>query len=300
MSLRRQHGGAGLGLAISRELVAAMGGELTLESAKGQGSVFRFALNLPVGKVRKTAVMQPGCSLSVLVVDDQEANLIVAKGLLVSLGHRVRTATNGARALEVLQAERFDAVLLDLHMHEMDGPEVFHSIRQLPDARGENLPVFLVTADTERSRIQACLAEGMQGVLPKPIRKAKLAELLMGIPALEEPNVMNEISLVDASHVMPILADLGSDVWKAGVEACRTSAQVCLEELNDPGQVPKALHRLAGLSASYGLARLHQCVRLAESQVAAGEPCPVDAMRKLVVSSLDRLESVTLQSIENT
>ena len=291
MSTRRRHGGAGLGLAISRELVAAMGGELAVESAPGEGCVFRFVLELPVCAAREPAAppSKKASPLSILVVDDVEANLIVAGGLLASLGHRVRTATAGAAALEMLRTETFDAVLLDLHMQGMDGLDVLQRIRGLAGGPAMKPPVFLMTADTERSRIQACLDAGAQGVLPKPFRKARLAELLEGYAAHQEPAVVPR--LVDGPRVARMITDLGTEAWDAGLRACRTSAEACLKELEDPSLASKALHRLAGISASFCMPGLYQLVRRAEALLAAGEPCPFEELRTVAACSLTQLES---------
>jgi len=287
MSTQRRHEGVGLGLAISRELVAAMGGELRVESVPGRGSTFAFSLVLPRCEQAATLapLPAPGRSLSVLVVDDLEANRIVAEGLLKSLGHRPLTVGNGLAALDAIASEPFDAVLLDLHMQDMDGLELLQRIRGLSDPRRAKLPVFLATADLETGRLQACLGLGMQGILPKPVRKAQLAALLAGVTS-------TEAALVDTCRVAQLRADLGEDVWAAGLAACRASAAACLQEVADPTHQAPALHRLAGLSASYGMPRLHQQVRVMEALTAAGKAWPLDHLRGLVEVSLAELESL--------
>lgn len=289
-SIHRRHGGVGLGLAISRELVAAMGGEVIVDSAPGQGCVFRFGLTLPLGEAPQPIAvpMAASRSLSILVVDDLEANRIVAQGLLASLGHRAQTASGGAEALELLQQEPFDAVLLDLHLQDTNGLEVLRRIRALPTG---NLPVFLVTADTERTHLQACLAEGFQGLLAKPVRKDRLGALLSGVHPQGTALEPEEAPLLDTAQAAQILADLGPAVWEAGVGACRVSMEASLEALEQPGQTRHALHRLAGVSASYGLARLHQQVRRAEALVTTGDPCPLGELRDLAATSLAALEA---------
>lgn len=291
MSIQRRHGGSGLGLAISRRLVSAMGGELRLDSRAEQGCLFSFALALPTCQVpgQTEAGAASDRSLAVLVVDDLEANLIVAAGLLASLGHRPRTAGTGAEALALLQHEAFDAALLDLHMKDMDGLTLFHRIRNTPQGRA--LPVFLATADTERTRIQACLDQGLHGVLPKPIRKTQLASLLGGVqPPGGLPRAQAD-PLLDLAHVRGIQADLGPDVWAAGVKACRSSLEASLAELGRPDRASQALHRLAGLAASYGLARLSRQVREAEARLAEGGAPALEGLPDLAEASMRALEA---------
>jgi len=292
-AIRMHYGGTGLGLDISRKLVEAMGGRLSLASTPGQGSAFSFTVDLRVSLEAPPEAVEAAASgdLSVLVVDDLEANRIVAAGLLASLGHRPRAAATGAEALEALRRGRFDAVLLDLHLPDVDGMELFRRIRELQG----DLPVFLMTADTERCRIQACLAAGIQGVVAKPIRKARLAELLAGVAGAVAPACApGEDALVDPAQAGRVLADLGPEFWREGLAACRSAAADCLEQLNDadPAGARMALHRLAGLSGSYGMERLYQLVRRAEDLLEAGAPWPLEELRSLVARSLTALEAV--------
>lgn len=278
-SIQRRHGGAGLGLAISRQLVAAMGGTLTLASAPGMGCRFAFSIALPAAE---DVPADPGtASLTVLVVDDLEANRIVAAGLLEALGHKAVCAASGTEALEILGRRSVDAVLLDVHMHDLDGREVLERLRAWPDPRVAGLAVLLSSADTEGSLSLAALDPGVRGVLPKPIRRERLAALLSGLSAGSTPD-----SRVDEIRVARILGDLGPEVWAEGLRACRASAQACLEELAHPDRAPQALHRLAGLASTYGMAGLHRLVRSAEAQVSAGGPCPVEQLRACCGASL--------------
>jgi len=292
MSIQRRHGGAGLGLAISRELTAAMGAELTVESSLGKGSSFRFALILPrVQPVsQEHEIHPPQEPLSILVVDDLEANRMIAVGLLKNLGHHPYAVPGGAAALEALQHHRFDGILLDLHMQDMDGLEVLQRIRALPEPSTASLPVIICSADTERSRVQACLGAGAQGMLPKPIRKEQLLAFLGGFSPPEQDTTAPP--QINTDQVTQIRTDLGPETWARGLHACRSSAETCLAEMEDEAHTAKALHRLAGLSSSYGMTGLHRLVRQTEAQIAEGVPCPTHQLRTYCQASLEALENL--------
>jgi len=293
-SAGRWHGGAGLGLAISRDLVAAMGGALSLESRPGQGCAFRFAVELePAAPPEAPGPVPARRPLRVLVVDDLEANRIVAEGLLAGLGHRTLAAADGARALELVRTEPVDAVLLDLHMPDLDGLEWLRRLRALPDPRQAGLPVFLASADTESSHVQACLDAGMQGAVPKPLRRARLAELLGTVPGEAGRAVPGALGpcLVDHLRVARLKADLGAETWLLGLGACRASVESCLADTADPALAWSALHRLAGLAGAYAMPRLLLGVRGAEAALARGGPCPGEELAELAKRSLEALGS---------
>ena len=198
---RARRDGAGLGLTISRELARAMGGDLRCASAPGQGSVFEFTLPLqvaspapsstalapsvaPPGSDAPAASTEPAASTvaplprlegRVLLVDDSAVNLLVATTMLERCGLRVTPAENGRQALEQLRAQRFDLVLMDCQMPELDGYAATVAWRQ-EEARRllPRTPVVALTAsavDDDRAR---CLASGMDGYLVKPFEMDEL------------------------------------------------------------------------------------------------------------------------------
>jgi len=183
----RRHGGSGLGLAITREVVLRMGGGIDVRSRPGEGSVFtaRVACQRPP-RSHATAVPQSAAApdaptaaapLRVLVAEDNPVNVVLAEAMLRHLGHAPESVPNGREALRVLQAERWDVVLMDMQMPELDGPGATRAIRALdgPQAR---VPIVAMTANALPEDRQHCLDVGMDDYLAKPLDLAALQAVL--------------------------------------------------------------------------------------------------------------------------
>jgi signal transduction histidine kinase/ActR/RegA family two-component response regulator len=184
-SSTRQYGGAGLGLTISDHLVRLMGGKLTLASRPGKGAEFSFSIPLPPAPSEPPAAGQQEDKVSVprglrmLVAEDNEINRRAMESLLRRDGHFVRFAVNGAEAAEKARAERFDAILMDVQMPEVDGLEATRRIRAAEAAEKlERVPIFGLTAHAMAEDAQRCYQAGMDGYLAKPYHIDDLRRLL--------------------------------------------------------------------------------------------------------------------------
>jgi two-component system, sensor histidine kinase len=169
----RIHGGSGLGLAISRELARLMGGDLTATSAPGEGAAFTLHLTLAAAEAAAPPAEPETVEARVLVVDDHIVNRQALTLVLAPLGITPVTVGSAEEGLELLAHERFDVVLMDVYMPDMDGRE---ATRLLRARSGPNqfVPVIAITASATERDWEACRAAGMTGHVAKPIEPAQL------------------------------------------------------------------------------------------------------------------------------
>jgi CheY-like chemotaxis protein/nitrogen-specific signal transduction histidine kinase len=174
-------GGSGLGLMISRALCRLMGGDLTVRSWPGQGSVFTFTCRAPAceapAEQTPQPVIHPGLRGRVLLVEDDSTNQLVVRRLCEKMGLQVELASDGAAALTLLEQQSFDLVLMDCQMPVLDGYEATRRLRAGGGA-SSRLPVLALTASTLPEEQERCIEVGMNEVLTKPIERARFEETL--------------------------------------------------------------------------------------------------------------------------
>ena len=178
--LNRRFSGTGLGLAIVARLVDRMSGTLGVESQLGKGSRFWFSLPMPQATPQWVVPELKPLTASkgrILLVEDSPTNQIVARSLLERLGCYVEVADNGAAALERVQQQPFDLVLMDISMPGMDGMEATRRIRALGGEYAQ-LPIVAMTAHAFEQDRADCLAAGMNDYLSKPLQRERLHEVV--------------------------------------------------------------------------------------------------------------------------
>ena len=191
-STTRTFGGTGLGLNITRRLAELMDGQILVDSREGEGSTFTLSLLVDAstagaaeaganafGGVDEDEALSPLHGRRVLVVDDHPVNRRVIKLFLAPFDCTLVEVQNGREALEALEAEVFDLVLMDVNMPVMDGLEATRRLRANP--RWASLPVIALTADVMHTQIDTCLQAGMDAHVAKPIDLRDLLSVMVQV-----------------------------------------------------------------------------------------------------------------------
>ena len=200
----RLFGGTGLGLAIVKQLVEAQGGTITVKSIEGEGASFSFILKFKKTKeeaevTAELLVTDPGIkNLKVLVVEDMALNQLLMKTLLDDFGFEREIAGNGIIAIEKLETNSYDIILMDLQMPEMNGFEATEYIRNVMKS---DIPIIALTADVTTVDLAKCKLVGMNDYLAKPVDERLLYSKIIGLvkktPVIKPaPTIKNELAAI--------------------------------------------------------------------------------------------------------
>ncbi|MEC6908269.1 aerobic respiration two-component sensor histidine kinase ArcB [Photobacterium piscicola] len=279
--------GTGIGLAVSRQLIQLMGGDIYVDSELGAGSTFTVKIKVPlietvVEEHVVNEVRPEMTGLSIFMVEDIELNIVVAKSLLERLGHEVTVAMRGDQALAMFKPEDYDLVLLDIQLPDMTGFDIAQKLRQ----QYQDLPALVaLTANVVNDKTEY-LAKGMDEVLNKPLSVKAITHVIENLVLscsheIEENDDSLDSSNSAQTNIIDTLLDLEmltSYVEIVGTEPVYTSIAMFEKMMpdylaildsnmiaKDQDGIKFEAHKIKGAAGSIGLKHIQQVAQMAQS-----------------------------------
>lgn len=293
-STSRKYGGTGLGLAICKRLVEAMGGEITVTSAPGRGSAFRFSIMTrtaeapPVGELGTRGLTsaatdeppQSPVALRLLLAEDNDINRMLITAMMTRMGHRIDAVNDGRAVLDAVKAADYDVLILDMEMPVLDGRSTARAIRRM-DGAAARIPIVGLSADALPEHRDGHMAAGLDAYLTKPIDWEQLNAVLVdlatrpeegrvvpipGRPALEGGHFM-ALPLLDRVKLAELRLALGGEALDGMLNLLPETALRELTAIRSalqagrPKELRQAAHTLSGLAANFGAPRMAAIAR---------------------------------------
>jgi two-component system aerobic respiration control sensor histidine kinase ArcB len=262
--------GTGIGLAICQQMVSLMNGDISVSSVIGEGTC--FTVDLPLGISKKPIQVETlkVTGLQILLVEDIELNVMVAKALLEKLGQHVDVAITGNEAITMAREKQYDLILLDIQLPDMNGFEVANVLHE--ESLVEQTSIVALTANVIKTR-QEYLDNGMDEVISKPVKKSRIIDVFNSL-FCEQPRVPHQPSPVPNKDMLNTVLDIellqmlvdtiGHDMVCTSVKVFQEKMPEYLEILqlslsaNEKNEVCSHAHKIKGAASSVGLTRVQK------------------------------------------
>lgn len=260
--------GTGIGLAICQQMVSLMQGEIKVSSQVGQGTCFNVLLPLEVSNAPIQVEQLQVQGLSILLVEDIELNVMVAKALLEKLGQQVEVAMTGQQALDMARNKTYDLILLDIQLPDTNGFEVAKVLHD--EELVSQTPIVALTANVIKTR-EEYLQNGMDDVIAKPIKKSRVIEvfnqLFIEQPELPTPSPASADedkldNILDMDMLQMLLDTIGQELLHTSAQVFQDKVPEYMELLHvalsadDKGEICSQAHKVKGAAGSVGLSRV--------------------------------------------
>ena len=265
--------GTGIGLAICKQMVDLMKGSIEVSSIVGQGTQFIIKLPLELSKQPMQVEELKVHDLNILLVEDIELNVMVAKALLEKLGQRVDVAMTGTEAIDKARKQQYDLVLLDIQLPDMTGFDVAEVLHEEELCTGT--PIVALTANVIKKR-EEYLQNGMDDIIAKPIKKSRIVEVFnelfcepISAPEFnkntkqEEPHKMLS-TILDLELLQMLIETIGVDMVRESVGVFHEKMPEYMEILqlslsaDEKSEVCAQAHKIKGAAGSVGLGRVQR------------------------------------------
>ncbi len=267
--------GTGIGLAICKQMVDLMDGDISVTSEVGKGTRFEITLPLHISKAPMQVSKLLVTDLNILLVEDIELNVMVAKALLEKLGQTVDVAMTGQEAIDKARSNHYDLILLDIQLPDMTGFDVANTLRDEDLVMGTAM--VALTANVIKKR-EEYLQNGMDDVIAKPIKKSRVIEVFNSLftePAAPlHTEVENKPKKTDNSKALSNILDIellqmlvdtiGEDMVRASVKVFQDKMPEYMEILqlslsaDEKSEVCSQAHKIKGAAGSVGLSRVQR------------------------------------------
>jgi PAS domain S-box-containing protein len=332
----RKFGGTGLGLSICKDLVEMQDGHVTVNSEIGKGTTFNFQLPFAIGSEdmldREDKVPEDYGTLGfkhILIAEDVELNQFIATQILETWGMKVSIANNGREAVEMVEKETFDLILMDIQMPEMDGIEATEIIRKMSDPTIAQIPIIALTANALKGDNLRYLKAGMNDYITKPYTEAKLFSVISKFLKPSPSQVSTSINssfkeakdagtsriLIEESDLLNKETDLKlydltmvNLIGKGNEGFVHKMIALFLEQVpadilkmnefvqkQEWEQVSKLAHRMKPSIESMGIGSLKEAIREIESRERNNEPLSHTELSSIVKFVTETMEKVFVQ-----